>query len=135
MLYAVIENLYTVIEFINEELEARDCDPHEQTQIAIAVEEIFTNIAHYAYSPYTGEVLVQVSIGKELLIIFEDQGKPYNPLMQAEPDITLSIDERSIGGLGVYMVKNIMDTVDYNYYDQKNVLTMRKSLSKCKNIY
>jgi len=124
---AVPENLDTVLDFVNTELKAIDCHAKTQNQIAIAVEEVFVNIAHYAYNPEVGPARVCVSLsGGELRLVFEDSGKPYNPLEKADPDITASAEDRPIGGLGVFMVKKIMDTVDYQYDNGLNRLTMTK---------
>lgn len=126
---AVIENLDAVLSFINAELEAMDCSLKIQNQIALAAEEIFVNIANYAYNPETGHARVRVKAsGGELRLIFEDSGKPYNPLAKPDPDITGSAHERPIGGLGILMVKNIMDTVEYCYENGKNLLTMTKTI-------
>jgi serine/threonine-protein kinase RsbW len=130
-LQAKTENLTAVIDFINAELEANGCPMRTQMQIELAVEEIFVNIAHYAYQPAEGEALVQCSIGNEPLqatIRFLDGGFPYNPLARDDPDTTLPIEERDAGGLGVLLVKKTMDGVDYEYKDGKNILTIRKRL-------
>ena len=125
---AKIENLTTVLDFVSAELSKTGCAKKLQIQIAIAVEEIFVNIAHYAYSPDTGYAVLRIAVGEDLVIEFEDGGKPYNPLGRDDPDITLSSEEREIGGLGVFMVKKIMDAVEYRYEYGKNVLVIRKSI-------
>lgn len=126
---AVLENLDTVLDFLNAELEAMECSPKMQNQIAIAAEEVFVNIARYAYNPETGPARLrfEASAG-ELRLIFEDSGKPYNPLERADPDITASAQDRPIGGLGIFMVKKIMDTVEYRYENGVNQLTMTKAM-------
>lgn len=123
---AKIENLDAVLDFISGELAAADCPMKMQTQIAIAVEEIFVNIAHYAYRSEIGEATVRVTVDKEVSIEFEDSGKPYNPLERKDPDITAGVQEREIGGLGILMVKHIMDAVEYRYEAGKNILFIRK---------
>lgn len=123
---ATAENLDTVLDFVSQELEANDCSMKLQTQIAIAVEEIFVNIAHYAYNPLVGGAVIRVAVDNEVVIEFEDKGAPYNPLEKEDPDITTGVDEREIGGLGIFMVKKIMDTVEYRHDDNKNVLVIRK---------
>ena len=126
---AKTENLCRILDFVSENLEAADCSVKTQTQIAIAVEEIFVNIAHYAYNPETGGTTIRVlATDNEIVIEFEDNGKPYNPLEKTDPDITKSMEERELGGLGIYMVKNIMDAVEYRHEDNKNILTIRKKL-------
>lgn len=123
---AVIENLGTVLDFVSSELEANECSMKMQTQIAIAVEEIFVNIANYAYNPEIGGAVIRVSVGDEVVIEFEDKGVPYNPLEKGDPDITAEAEEREIGGLGIFMVKNIMDEVEYRYEAGKNILIIKK---------
>ncbi len=124
---ATIENLSKVQGFVEEFLEEHDCPMKQIITINIAVEEIYVNIAHYAYAPNTGEALIQIDAADgEVTIIFEDSGVPYNPLEKADPDVTLSAEEREIGGLGIFMVKKSMDAMEYEYRDNKNILTLRK---------
>ena len=125
------DQLEVVQEFIQQELENQECPMKVQMQIAIAVEEIFVNIAHYAYKPVEGDATIRCEAGGdplEVTIQFLDHGKPYNPLAKEDPDITLSAEERQIGGLGIFMVKKSMDSLDYEYQDGKNILTIKKSL-------
>ncbi|MDR2572033.1 MAG: ATP-binding protein [Oscillospiraceae bacterium] len=126
MIEAKIEKLDVVLDFVSAELEAVDCSMKLQMQITVAVEEIFVNIAHYAYDPEEGDVMIRVTVGDEVIIEFEDSGKPYNPLEKSDPDIAASLEEREIGGLGIFMVKNIMDAVDYRYEAEKNILLIKK---------
>lgn len=128
---ANIEQLERVLAFIESELEAQECPMKAQMQIAIAVEEIFVNIAHYAYHPVEGEATIRIRIGGEPLqvtIQFLDGGKPYNPLEKSDPDTTLDAEERDIGGLGIFMVKKSMDSLAYNYEEGKNILTIKKTM-------
>jgi len=122
------ENLDTVLSFVSEELEAIDCPMKLLTQISIAVEEIFVNISHYAYNPKVGGVSVRISVDGGVIIEFEDDGFPYNPLLAQDPDITSTAEERDIGGLGIYMVKQIMDMVEYRYEGGKNLLIIKKKV-------
>jgi len=122
ILEAKVENLDTVLSFISEELEAVDCPMKMQTQIAIAVEEIYVNIAQYAYNPEVGGVSIRVWVDEDVIIEFADNGIPYNPLVTKDPNLTADVKERDIGGLGIFMVKQIMDLVEYKYVDGKNVL-------------
>jgi anti-sigma regulatory factor (Ser/Thr protein kinase) len=108
-------------------MEASDCPIKQQTQIAIAVEEIFVNICHYAYSPLVGGVSIRIFAGDQVTIEFADKGTPYNPLLKADPDVTATAEERAIGGLGIFMVKKIMDAVEYRHEDNKNILVIRKA--------
>jgi len=127
---AAVENLDTVMDFVNTELEESGCHLKLQTQIGIAVEEILVNIANYAYKPDepsdNGNVTVRIAVGDEVTIEFEDNGVPYNPLKNEDPDISASAQERNVGGLGIYMVKKIMDSVEYRHTDGKNILVIRK---------
>ena len=124
---AKVENLDAVLDFVTEELDQADCSVKIQTQITVAVEEIFVNIAHYAYTPEVGDVIIRITSGDEIVIEFEDKGKPYNPLEKADPDITLNAEEREAGGLGIFLVKKMMDTVEYRREGDKNILTIRKN--------
>ena len=97
----------------------------------VAVEEIFVNIAHYAYGGNPGEAVIGLDVipnPKSCRIVFRDRGVPYNPLEKTDPDITLSAEEREIGGLGIYMVKQSMDKVEYRYEDGYNILTIEKNI-------
>ena len=128
---ATIENIETVIDFVNGQLEEIKCPLKAQMQIDIAIDELFGNIAHYAYNPETGPATVRVEVTEEpiaVVITFIDRGVPYDPLKKEDPDITLSAEERAIGGLGIFMVKKTMDEVSYAYWDGQNVLTIRKYL-------
>ena len=128
MLAASVDNLDEVLDFVNEDLERYNCSPDLQSQIDTAVEEIFMNIANYAYKPANGNVSIRVSTGKEIVIRFEDAGKPYNPLEQAAPDLDKPLMERKIGGLGIFLVRQFMDKVTYTRVDNKNVLIMTKEI-------
>jgi anti-sigma regulatory factor (Ser/Thr protein kinase) len=100
-------------------------------QINIAIDELFGNIAHYAYDPNVGPATVKVEVIEDpmaVIITFIDSGVPYDPLAKADPDITLSADERDFGGLGIYMVKKSMDDITYEYKDGKNILRIKKNI-------
>ena len=123
---AKAENLGTLIDFINAGLANLKYAPDERNEIGIASEEIFINIVNYAYTPESGFVDVFVSAKDGALIRFEDSGRPYNPLEQADPDLEKPLSEREIGGLGVFLVKKIMDKVEYARQGSKNILTLTK---------
>lgn len=126
---AAVENIEAVTDFVNEQLEAMDCPMKAQLQIDVAVDEIFSNIAYYAYAPKLGELIVRVehqTEPKAALISFIDRGKPYNPLTAEEPDIRLPAEERSLGGLGILMVKKTMDAVSYAFDNGCNILSIKK---------
>ena len=128
---ATVENIGAVTDFVNEQLEALDCLMKAQMQIDIAIDELFGNIAHYAYNPDVGEATVRVEVIDEplsVVITFIDGGVPYDPLAAADPDITLSAEERAIGGLGIFMVRKSMDDVSYRYENGRNILSIRKNL-------
>ena len=128
---ATVENIETVTNFVNEQLEALDCPMKAQMQIDIAIDELFSNIAHYAYNPEIGKATVRVEVIEDPLavtITFIDNGVPYDPLAKADPDTTLSAEEREMGGLGIYMVKKSMDDITYEYKDGQNILAIKKNL-------
>lgn len=130
-LLAQPENMNLVLDFVNEILEKHNCPMYVQLELDIAVEELFVNIAHYAYTPNIGQATIQVSVKNDYVtIVFRDRGIPYNPWAKKDPDITLSLEERQIGGLGIYMVKNSMDEVAYTYEDEMNVVTIKKNISE-----
>ena len=122
--------LDNVLSFADTILEELGCSVKAQMQIDIAIEEIFVNIAHYAYPESEGEAVISVEPGENgssVTITFEDEGIQYDPLKNEDPDITLSAEDRPIGGLGIFMVKKSMDEVSYEYKDGKNRLTIKKS--------
>ena len=130
---AVVDNLDTVTAFIDEELEAAECPTKIQMQIGLAVEEIFVNIANYAYDPETGPATVRVEVNPDhsvVSITFIDHGVPYDPLAKEDPDITQSAEERAVGGLGIFLVKKTMDDIRYEYVNGSNILTIVKGLKK-----
>lgn len=128
---AKTENLNMVMGFVDQQLESLDCSMKVQMQIEVAVEELFVNIAHYAYNPEIGSVTIQVEVQEDPLavsITFIDQGMPYDPLKKEDPDVTLLAEERQIGGLGIYMVKKSMDDISYEYKEGQNILRIKKNL-------
>ena len=128
---ADVKNLDEVLAFVDERLEKYDCPPKVQMQIDVAVEELFVNIAHYAYNPNKGSAVISIEIQEDplaVMITFADGGVPYNPLEKPDPDVTLPAEKRQIGGLGIYMVKKSMDGVFYEYKDGKNILTIKKAM-------
>ena len=128
---ATVENLEVVQNFVSEELESQGCSMKVMMQIEIAVEEIYVNIVHYAYNPEIGKATIRCEVTEDpmqVIIQFMDSGVPFDPLAKEDADITLSAEERQIGGLGIFMVKKSMDEVSYEYKEGKNVLTIRKVL-------
>lgn len=128
---ATVENIGTVTAFVEAQLEALECPMKARMQISIAIDELFGNIAHYAYSPEVGEATVQVEVTEEplsVVITFIDGGVPYDPLAAADPDTSLPAEERAPGGLGIFMVKKSMDEIIYRYEGGKNILSVRKKI-------
>ena len=133
LIQADMNNLEKIDAMIDRELEGMDLSQEDQIALHIAVEEIYSNIAFYAYPVPPGTVKVRLefdALKREMKIQFLDRGIPYDPLKKADSDITLPAEEREIGGLGIYMVKNSMDQVDYRYEDGWNVFTMKKCMGK-----
>ena len=127
---AQTSELSKVLAFADTILEETGCSAKVKMQIDIAIEEIFVNIARYAYPSGDGKAVIEIESDKaekSVRITFEDQGIPYDPLKNEDPDITLPAEERPIGGLGIFMVKNIMDEVSYENSDGKNRLTIKKN--------
>lgn len=128
---ATLDNMDTATEFVRSEIEHLVEVRKNRAQLLIAVDEIFCNIAKYAYNPEIGPATIKVNAVVEedmVELCFVDKGKEYNPLMHEDPDTTLSAEEREIGGLGILMVKNSMDDVSYEYKDGCNILKLRKCI-------
>ena len=128
---ATVENIEIVTDFVNEQLEALSCPMKAQMQIDIAIDELFGNIANYAYDPEVGPATVRVEVVDtplSVVITFIDHGVPYDPLKQEDPDTTRAAEEREIGGLGIYIVKKSMDGISYEYKDGQNILRIRKNI-------
>ena len=123
------ENVSMLTDWINEALEEMGCPMKTVMQFDVAVDEIFSNIAQYAYPEKTGSATVRVGADPEknvLTITFIDSGIPYDPLQKEDPDTALPAEQRAIGGLGIFMVKKLMDTMSYEYRDGKNIFTIGK---------
>ena len=131
-LVAKVDNLDDVLAFVDAELQAMDCPMKTQMQIDVAVEEIYVNIASYAYEGKEGPSSIKIekaADGSAVSITFTDEGIPYNPLEKEDPDVTLSAEERQIGGLGIYIVKKSMDATDYKRENNRNIFRIEKKLS------
>ncbi|MCR5733706.1 MAG: ATP-binding protein [Lachnospiraceae bacterium] len=137
-LEAVLENLERVNDAIEQVLVPAECPMKVLIQVKIAVEEMFVNVCHYAYEDEIGMITVAADIvdiadketgklKKGVKVVLTDQGIPYDPLAKEDPDVTLSLEERPIGGLGIYMVKKSMDEVFYQYENNSNIFTMIKA--------
>ena len=130
-LKATIENIAQATAFIDEALEAVACSMKAQMQIDVAMDELFGNIARYAYARGEGDATVQFDFQEEtrmVSITLIDKGVPFNPLSAAEPDTTSAAQDRPIGGLGIFLVRKTMDAMAYQYQDGKNMLTIRKKV-------
>ncbi len=128
---AAVENIEVVTDFVNGELEKLDCPLKAQTQIDIAIDELFGNIARYAYTPDIGKATVQFAVEEnplEVTITFIDNGVPFNPLESPNPDVHLSAEERPTGGLGIFLVKKSMNLVEYKYENGQNILRIKKNI-------
>ncbi len=128
-LEATTENIAAVTEFVDSLLEEIGCPLRSQTQIDVAIDEIVSNIAFYAYAPGTGEMTVRFETLKDprrAILTFIDNGMPFDPLEQKDPDVTLALEERTVGGLGIFLVKKTMDHVSYRREDGKNILRIEK---------
>lgn len=126
-----IHDITQVTEFIEAELEKVNCPMKTTIQINIAVDELYSNIVRHGYPNKKGPVTVKFIFHdnpRTVFIRFEDEGIPYNPLTKDDPDITLSAEERSIGGLGIFVVKKTMDDMKYKYENGKNILTIKKNI-------
>lgn len=128
------KNLDQVLSFLQEELEKLCCPEHMIQQLCIAMEELFVNVALYAYPEKTGKAELELNVLPEhtLELVLRDHGIPFNPMAQEDPDVTLPPEERRIGGLGIYMVKQYMDEVQYRCEDQQNILMMRRRIEELK---
>ena len=128
---AVVESIPAVTEFVDGVLESIDCPMRALMQINVAIDEIFSNIAHYAYPGKEGEATVQVSFDEQkrtVTICFRDRGVPYNSLDKTDPDVSLPAVERAVGGLGIFLVKKLMDNITYEYADGMNILCITKNI-------
>lgn len=134
-LEATVENIERVTDFVNAELEKLDCPQKAKLQLDIAIDELFGNIVRYAYRPEVGPATVRISVCEDPLAVsvtFIDHGKPYDPLKNEDPDVTMGLDDREIGGLGIFIVKNSMDQISYSYENGQNILRIKKHLDGAK---
>ena len=122
------ESLPEAMAFLEEQMDKMNIDMKKQMQVSIAVEELFVNIAHYSYSESGGEVELQIDENAQLIIALIDSGAPFNPLERKDPDINAPIEEREIGGLGIYMAKQNADKIEYEYKDGKNIVRIYKKI-------
>ncbi len=131
VLKAKLDNIPEVTAFIDEQLEALDCPMKAQMQIDVAIDELFSNIARYAYAPGEGDATVRFEfdeVARVASVTFVDSGVPFDPLKKGDPDVSLPVEERGEGGLGIFLVKKTMDAVEYQYAEGRNELTIRKHI-------
>ena len=128
---AKIENVRQVTDFLEAELEKLDCPMKAQMQLDVAVDELFSNISMYAYPGAVGLATVRLSFeeaSRTVSVTLIDSGLPYNPLEKDDPDVTLSAQDRQVGGLGIFLVKKTMDAMFYERRENQNVVTIQKKL-------
>lgn len=126
-----IDSIRTVTDFVNKHLALANCPTKARKEIDIVIDEILSNIVYYAYEKKEGPVKVSVELSqdqKDFKLIFEDQGIPYNPLEREDPNISLDLEDREVGGLGVFLIKKMMDDVSYSYQENTNRLTVTKRI-------
>ena len=128
---AKTQSLSEVLEFVEETLEGFECPMKIQTAISVAIEEVFVNVAHYAYPEGEGDMSLHIGFddqNRTITFRMTDKGVPFDPLKKPDPDITLSAEDREIGGLGIFITKKTMDSLTYAYEDGENILTMTKKI-------
>ena len=128
---AKTEALNDVIGFVEETLESFECPMKTQMAICVAIEEVFVNVAHYAYPDSEGDMTLSIGFDekeREITFLMKDKGVPFDPLQKPDPDVTLSAEERDIGGLGIFIAKKTMDSINYAYENGENTLTMIKKI-------
>ena len=128
---AKTEALSEVLSFVENTLEGFECPMKVQTAICVAIEEVFVNVAHYAYPESAGDLTLHIGFdeaSRTVTFRMTDRGVPFDPLKKPDPDITLSAEERDIGGLGIFIAKKTMDSLSYSYENGANVLTMMKKI-------
>lgn len=128
---AKTEALPDILGFVEETLEGYGCPMKVQMAVCVAIEEVFVNVAHYAYGDGQGDMTLGIGFDPEARILtfrMTDKGIPFDPLQKPDPDITLSAEDREIGGLGIFITKQTMDTLAYARENGENILTMTKTL-------
>ena len=128
---AKLDALNDVLGFVEETLEGYECPMKVQTAICVAIEEVFVNVAHYAYGDGEGDMTLDIGFdetSRTVTFRMADKGVPFDPLKKPDPDITLSAEDREIGGLGIFITKKTMNEVTYAYENGENILTMTKKI-------
>ena len=131
---ATDDKLDTVWGFVDEIVSSVSCSAMAKTQLEVAVEEIFVNISSYAYGNGRGQAIIRGSVSSEpplaLTLVFEDEGKEFNPLQKEPPDLTPAVRRRKVGGLGIFLARNMVDEISYERREGKNVLTIKKNMAE-----
>jgi len=130
---ATLENWKSVKNFLKEILVEKNCSRDDERTLQMAIEEIYCNIVNYAYAPHVGKVKIVGHFENDECVIilqFIDEGKPFNPLEKDEPDFTIAPEDREVGGFGIFIVREMVDNMSYEYKDRKNILTLKKNLAK-----
>ena len=126
---AKLESMDVILAFVSLLLDINGCSTKARTQLRMAIEELYVNVTLYAYPSQDGWAEMRGSVDNGVVTFkLIDAGRPFDPLAKDDPDIMLSGEEREIGGLGIYMVKTMMDEMEYEYRDGCNRLTLRKQL-------
>lgn len=126
---AVSDSIPKVTDWMETELQALACPQKSMMQIAVAIDELVTNIVSYAYPDQPGEFSVKLECDDGMATItFTDSGIPYDPLQKPDPDVTLPADQRKAGGLGIFLVKKLMDSMEYRREGERNIVTIRKRI-------
>ena len=123
--------LSDILGFVEETLDSYECPMKIQMAVCVAIEEVFVNVANYAYQGGDGDMTLEIGFDEESRTVtfrMRDSGVPFDPLKKPDPDITLSAEEREIGGLGIFIAKKTMDSVNYSYENSENILTMIKKI-------
>jgi len=124
---AKVEHLARISEFIADALRAFGLDDRKSFELHLAVDEACANIMHYAYSEAGGTIELSCERRNGAVrVIIKDQGKPFDPTAVPPPDLDADVEARAVGGLGIYFMRRMVDTINYEYRDGQNVLTMVK---------
>ena len=127
---ATIDAVDAVLTFVADTLRANGCPERNISKLCICVEELYVNVAHYAYPPKTGKAVISCDVlenPRRAVLTIKDTGTPYNPLKKEDPDITADIESRPIGGLGIFIVKQTVDEMTYDFVDGQNIVTIVKN--------
>ena len=128
---AKTEALPDILGFVEETLDGYGCSMKIQMAVCVAIEEVFVNVAHYAYGEGEGDLALGIGFDETARTVtfrMADRGIPFDPLKKPDPDITLSAEDREIGGLGIFITKKTMDSLTYSYENGENILTMIKKI-------